>query len=291
VSSAIAVVTAIAHLVEATKENSDRKDDATVQRAAGPAMDLLRSSCGLAFQVIDKIPSATADLTRQGASDALAGAVTATGVANIIAGVVYAAKGVYDVYQADQKYTALDNLLKSHELPEEIQGAAWVAMTTQKNRKVKGAADIVKGTLLVAGGATLLALGVASPVGWALLGTAALVGALGVMYTIYVKTKRKTQLVDKDLGKQFIGGEAEYNKLTGPERDNRRTRLLRASGYSSVGEYYEEWLQTTARHLHERASDTGHAEHDDALDFLISIGLSADRAVPSIQAIGRCLNS
>src|SRR5207253_204545 len=58
---------------------------------------------------------------------------------------------------------------------------------------------VTKGAITIAGGALLLA-SATNPVGWALLGVAAIVGAIYAFYKLYQKRKRKRQVAARELG-------------------------------------------------------------------------------------------
>jgi hypothetical protein len=148
--------------------------------------------------------------------------------------------------------------------------AAREGVRTQATRIRTGAATAVKGAVTIAGGAVLIALGMTNPVGWMLLGGAALIGGIYALYKLQQKAKRKRQLAARELGieswrmrwkgkKKAVetgtmwGSQERRNKMKNDVGEDPLDITLRSQGYESPGHFYARYIKTTAQTIYDNA--------------------------------------
>jgi hypothetical protein len=116
-------------------------------------------------------------------------------------------------------YDEIYNILNEYSLiaPKEGKAEEFKSLTSlashlsrkQNNNRNSAAATIAKGAMAVAGGAVLVALGT-NPIGWGLLGAAAVVG-IGILINDYIKKKKsRTEVALREL--DIVNEQAEWEK-------------------------------------------------------------------------------
>jgi hypothetical protein len=284
--------------------------------------------------------ASTGDALKQSATAAfniasLSGNAAAASAATVVAGGAGVAMGVIDVlrgsagaFTADKRYEALLAIIAETEreatLTEveklRIITAARQAAATQKTRMRTGGMTALKGTITIAGGAILIAAGLTNPVGWALLGGAALVGGIYALYKLKEKSKHKRQVATRELGiqwwrarwkakKKSVEGTSDWGSQ--PRRDRMKREVgedplditLRSQGYESPGHFYAQYIKTTAQTLYDNAvageAPDPQKREDDVRGQMVKVieamGLRIDRTkrphTPTVKRIAQSLDN
>jgi hypothetical protein len=166
----------------------------------------------------------------------------------------------------------------------------------------------------------LIAAGLTNPVGWALLGGAALIGGIYALYKLQQKSKQKRQVAARELGikswrdrwkakKKFIEdttdwGSAERRRRMKDEAGEDPLDItLRSQGYESAGHFYARYIQVTAKTLYDNAvkaaePDPQNREDDlrgEMVKVIEAMGLKIDRTkpthTPTVKRIAQSLDN
>jgi hypothetical protein len=295
-------------------------------QAVSSTSDAVRQSATASFNI--------ASLTGSGAAAAAAGLVA--GGAGVVMGVIDMIRGGIQINSARDAEKALHAITFLVErdtsnayTPAQkalILRAATTAAAAQRMRFLGGATNVARGGVTIAGGALLL-ISATNPVGWALLGVAAIVGAIYAFYKLYQKRKRKRQVAARELGieawrnrwkakkkekkREIEGQVAWYHPL---ERSQRLEAAigkdpleitLKQQGYENPGHFYSQYIKMTAESLHANAvmgskiNRSRPAPEDRArlqmLELLETIGLKVnqdkDPRTPSAKRIAEALDN
>jgi hypothetical protein len=186
-----------------------------------------------------------------------------------------------------------------------ILKAARDAGETQNTRKTTGIVTAAKGAITIAGGALLLA-SAATPVGWALLAGAAVLGGIYALYKLKQKSKRKKQVAIRELGIKPARDAWKVKKKSIEERtrwlpmERRRqikalgpdplTIALAEQGYSSPAHFYARYIQMTSDALYESGMVNG---NEDTIKLLGAMGLKVNKAnaTPNARRIAQALDT
>jgi hypothetical protein len=276
-------------------------------QAASGVSDAVKQSATASFNI--------ASLT--GNAAAAAAATLVAGGAGVVMGVIDMIRGAVQSYNARQREKMLravafalesdltsaipasqkQTLLRTAADVARLQGLQWWG----------GAATMAKGALTIAGGAVLLAAGISNPVGWALLGGAAVLGAIYVFYKLREKRKYKRQVAVRELGikswrdrwkaeKKKIEAETTWGSQERRQRlrglgDDPLDITLRSQGYESPGHFYARYITMTAEALHrnvvlrDKPDPQNPQPGDDlrrrSIELLESMGLRIDFTKPA----------
>jgi hypothetical protein len=216
-----------------------------------------------------------------GNAAAMAGASVAVGGAGIATGAIDMLRGGYGFYKGGQRRDALNKIANapkprvSEESQEEraetedeirIRNAAKQAASTQQNRRDTGASNMAKGAVAVAGGILVVAA-MTNPVGWALLGGAAIIGGIAAFVKYRNNKKRKKEVAIRELGieqerKAWKQKKAKVEKDTWYGTDARGQGMaaigadpldikLAEKGFADVGHFYADYITRTAQFLYD----------------------------------------
>jgi hypothetical protein len=276
-------------------------------QAASGVSDAVKQSATASFNI--------ASLT--GNAAAAAAATLVAGGAGVVMGVIDMIRGAVQSYNARQREKMLravtfavesdltgaipasqkQSILRTAADVARLQGLQWWG----------GASTMAKGALTIAGGAFLLAAGISNPVGWALLGGAAILGAIYVFYKLREKRKHKRQVAVRELGikswrdrwkaeKKKIEAETTWGSQERRQRmrglgDDPLDITLRSQGYESPGHFYARYITMTAEALHrnvvlqEKPDPQNPQPGDDlrrrSIELLASMGLRIDFTKPA----------
>ncbi|MDB5079470.1 MAG: hypothetical protein JWP00_1394 [Chloroflexi bacterium] len=292
--------------------------------------DMTNSSATTGDRVIGgggRTVSGVASMVNQGGSAAYnisslssgassAAAMTATTVAGggaIAMGAVDMVRGGYGAYKADQREERLKKLANAP-ASDSVKSAATQAASTQNMRLKVAGATVLKGALLVAGGVTLLVLA-SNPVGWLLLGGAALVGGLAALWRFWKKTKRKKEVAIRELGveeefKQYEAKKKEANKGWGfgysarkaavaeIKKDNPLHKKMVSMGYgkNAYDKFYADYIHDTSQVLYANgvlAAGSEVPEHQQMRQIVENMGfeVNAKAKTPTAEQIAKALST
>ena len=172
----------------------------------------------------------------------------------------------------------------------------------QDRNKNTAFGQIAKGALAVAGGAVLLALGgavAASPVGWVLLGAAAVAGIGMLIYNQIQKGKSKKEIAIRELNVDRIkqnewdekheSTNSIWNKFS--DADKTREELekqgtspldkeLRKHEFSNIDHFYSNYINATSHKIVYEAYVIGNVEYDgivEGLGFKTKVNIDKDK--------------
>jgi hypothetical protein len=240
--------------------------------ASGGAADLTRFTAG------------TVNGVRTFGGMAASGAATvAAGAAGVVGGAAYLAGGVAGYVESSRNQKKLAGLEagfngnsalgqddESRKHQRDLGLAANLGGSTQAINKSKSATTAVKGALMVAGGAVMLAAAL-SPIGPILLAAAAILGGIGAIVKFYKKSKRKETFVDKALN---IDKEMTKPENAGLSREKVRQGVLESHGFNNVGQCYNQLVTDLASMLYEGGVA---GQDDEAKSVIEGIGLEVNR--------------
>jgi hypothetical protein len=231
-----------------------------------------------------------------------------TGVAGIATGTMDMLRGGYGAYKANQRENALNEIANNNsdisDDGNKIRDAAKQAAGTQSIRKTSGLMTVGKGALAVVGGGLLLA-SATTPIGWALLGGAALVGGIIALVRYLKNRKRKEEVALHVLGveeeqKVWKQKVEEIENETGYFSDARKERMktlgpspldtkLKEGGFKGIGHVYAKHLTDTAEFLHLNGVEQ---PRDDVVKLIQNMGLKVDpqKRQPDTAKIAKALN-
>lgn len=294
--------------------------------------DMTQSSTSMGDRVVGgggRTASGIASMVQQGGSAAYniasvssgaqsAAALTATAVAGggaIAMGAADMVRGGYGAYKGHQREKNLTNLAGDENASDKVKSAAIQAASTQNMRKKVAGATVLKGALLVAGGVTLLVLAT-NPVGWLLLGGAALIGGLASLWRVWQKSKRKKQVAIRELGleQQFKDYEAQKKeasagwdprkraeraaKLAAVKASNPLHKKMVAMGYQKNGydKFYADYIHDTAAVLHTNGVLMGalpNYEQIQMREIIVNMGFTIDEKneTPTREQIAKALST
>jgi hypothetical protein len=160
----------------------------------------------------------------------------------------------------------------------------------QDRNKNTAFGQIAKGALAVAGGAVLLALGgavAASPVGWVLLGAAAVTGIGMLIYNQIQKGKSKKEIAIRELNvdefkqkewdKQHDSTNTIWNKLTNSDKameDMEKQGIsplhksLNEHKFSNIDHFYSNYINATSHKIVYEQYVLGNSEYDGIVEGL-----------------------
>ena len=165
---------------------------------------------------------------------------------------------------------------------------------------VGAGAEIAKGAAMVVGGSLLLA---SNPVGWMVLGGAAIIGGIYAAWKWYKKKKRRTAVAVKALNiEQEREAWMARRKIMGDEGAENDPdplgRELKKMGYGNpkwwqlwkdddVTKFYWDYINDTAKYLETQKGDPN------VVDLLKNMGLkvSADKTEPKWPKIAKALDN
>lgn len=289
-----------------------------VGQALAGTGDAVRQSSMAAFNL--------ASLT--GNAAAAAAATVVAGGASVAMGVIDVLRGTAGALTANKRHQALlviiDQIEREASLTQleklRLITAAREGARTQQTRIQTGAVTAAKGAVTIAGGALLIALGMTSPVGWMLLGGAALVGGIYALYKLQQKSKRKRQLAARELGieswrqrwkakkkaaeaSSWWGSQDRRNKMKNDVGEDPLNITLRSQGYESAGHFYARYIRTTAQTIYDNAvagpAPDPQRREDDHRALMVQVveamGLRIDRTkethAPTVKRIAEVLDN
>ena len=192
-------------------------------------------------------------------------AQTVAGGAGIAMGAVDVIRGIYAHSKAKENIERLQNL-KRHQ-DQNVRALAHQAQTTQKMRQSTAKWTVAKGVFTAVGGGLLLGAAALSPVGWALIGAGAILGAYGALRKYLDKKERAKNIAMNELGvrQPQLDWErrlAEVEKKTRWGTDKRKAELadlgpspldqtLKAHKFISVGHFYANFIHRTANDIYD----------------------------------------
>ncbi len=216
-----------------------------------------------------EIVGGVADFTRYGASVAKGVAETSgheaaahlapmIGGAAIAGGAVMFGAGAYGEYKARKRLAkvagvehAADSMAGDDKT--NLMTTAQFGRNKQGQNQDSSRVKMVKGAIMIAGGATILAAA-ASPAGWVLLGIAGLVGIGYLAYKhLWVKAKEKEKVVDRyyDIDKKFEDHKTECAANgTPPAKSKEEFRLAFLGTKISVA--YDSIVTLMAQEIHQK---------------------------------------
>ncbi|WP_042167896.1 hypothetical protein [Paenibacillus gorillae] len=246
------------------------------------------STAGKASLVAGEGASGTADIARFTASSvngvreaagmAVNGAATvAAGAGAIVGGAAYMVGGAAGYVESGRNAKKLGQL--EQQLGERAGEAetdqkllaASLGRSTQEMNKSKSGATAVKGAMMIAGGAVLIAAA-ASPAGPILLALAAILGGVAAIVKFYRKYKRKEAFVDKALKVEEAMALPANKDIP---KDQVRQALLEKNGFNNVGQCYAQLVTDLAGMLFESGVKGDDAESRQIIE---GIGLKIDKA-------------
>jgi hypothetical protein len=228
-------------------------------------------------------------------------------------GAVDMVRGGYGAYKGHQRQKQL-NAIAENASSDGVKSAAMQAASTQEMRKKVAGATVLKGALLVAGGVTLLVLAT-NPVGWLLMGAAAVVGGLAAAWRFWQKTQRKKAVAIRELGveadfKKYEEEKKAANKGYSPLKYKERQAAVAAikaknplhAKMTSIGykkndyaKFYADYIHDTAHVLHMNGVVLGNSdkpEYRQMRQIVESMGfeVNPDNATPTPEQIARALH-
>jgi hypothetical protein len=304
-SGAMETVRGVEEMSNSSATTSDRVMGGGGRAASGVA-SMVQQGGSAAFNI--------ASLTTGSATSAAA--LTATAVAGgggVAMGAVDMVRGGYGAYKGHQRQKQLNNIAEEAS-SDSVKSAAMQAASTQEMRKKVAGATVLKGALLVAGGVTLLLLAT-NPVGWILMGAAAVVGGLAAIWRFWQKTKRKKTVAIRELGVEAEFKKYEEDKknakkgwspLKYKERqaavaaikgNNPLHKKMLAIGYkkNDYDKFYADYIHDTANVLHMNGVVLGNSakpEYRQMRQIVENMGfeVNPERETPTPEQIGKALN-
>ncbi|MCG9968442.1 DUF4157 domain-containing protein [Pelotomaculum terephthalicicum JT] len=179
-------------------------------------------------------------------------------------------------------------LMRKIKEKEKLLQAADIGAGTQARMRNKSAVTAAQGAALIAGGALVIA-SATNPVGWVILGVAALIGGIGAVYNWYKKRQRKKELVDELLKTDVYVEELKKSGSKKVDRDKARNHLLQKQGFNSVDQLYSCVLFSAA----EEAYKKGVAGDDkESAELIENLGLEIDKKTkrPTVEEIAKKLH-
>ncbi len=274
-------------------------------RAASGVASMVQQGGSAAYNIASLTGSATS-------TAALTGAAVAGG-GGVAMGAVDMVRGGYGAYKGHQRQKQLNTIAEGASSGG-VKGAAMQAATTQEMRKKVAGATVLKGALLVAGGVTLLVLAT-NPVGWIVMGAAAVVGGLAAAWRFWQKHKRKKEVAIRELGveaefKKYEEDKKAANKGWSPLKYKERAAAvaaikaknplhakMSAMGYTKndYGKFYADYIHDTAHVLHMNGVVLGNSdkpEYRQMRQIVESMGLEVDpeKETPTADQIARALH-
>lgn len=267
VSAGVGVATAG---VDAYKGLKEFRDKAKTGRQR--AIDLGLGVSGLGNVAQQSATTIFHTANKLGGTALAAGAELATGGAAILTGAVDIIRGMYAESKAKQNIARLRNI-QSNQKDELIAKAARQARSTQQIRKDTSTYTTGKGILSVIGGSLLVLSAATTPMGWLLIGTAALVGFAGAVKKWRDKKQRRLDIVARLLGfdKDVDDWKSKVADVWGTYKPHQVDENLKKwwkarklvkpleakvekevkdQGYVSVDHYYSNYINKTANDLY-----------------------------------------
>ncbi|MHB8644176.1 MAG: hypothetical protein ACYDAR_00140, partial [Thermomicrobiales bacterium] len=168
-----------------------------------------------------------------------------TGVFAAIAGAAKMAKGIYDVHEARMVLKSLAALKETLTSPD-FKLMLAQSQASQKLKKSVAGATIAQGAAMVAGG-ILVAVLATNPIGWTILGAAAIFGGAIAAYKYFEKKANKKKFVDRLLIRKFPG---IVKKSDEELVEKVRKEHLHKLGYTKVDAFYNDIIAGFAAVTH-----------------------------------------
>jgi hypothetical protein len=240
-------------------------------------------------------------------SDAIsAGAQAAAGGAAIASGGVDIIRGTYGALRAHDRIAAIGASKTAQD--GYVKTAAGAAAEGQQRERTKGVATALKGGTTLAGG-ILLTISAATPVGWALIGGAAIIGAVAALYNWKKKGETKEKIAAEVLGVsnqwQDYKNEVFYIKKNTTFGTQKRKRMLdalesrtpdplkaslRQHNFKDAGHFYANYINYTANYLFTEGVESPEP-NPEIVSFLTSMGLKVTPpAQPTAEKIAKQLS-
>ncbi|OPX87811.1 MAG: hypothetical protein A4E53_02346 [Pelotomaculum sp. PtaB.Bin104] len=171
---------------------------------------------------------------------------------------------------------------------EKLLQAANIGTGTEARRRNKSFLTSVQGTAMIAGGAFVIAAAT-NPVGWAILGVAALIGGIGAVYNWYKKKQRKKELVDEILKTDAYIEELKKSGSKKVDRDKARNHLLQKQGFNSIDQLYSCVLYSAAEEAYKEGVEGDDKESEKLIN---NLGLEIDKKAkrPTVEEIAKKLH-
>ena len=209
-----------------------------------------------------------------------------TGILSAVAGAAKMAKGIYDVAETR---AILNNLvkLKATLTSPDFQLMLSQSQASQKLKKTVAGATIAQGAAMVAGG-IMVAVMATNPIGWAILGAAALFGGAVAAYKYFEKKANRTKFVDRLLIKKIPGIPRKSDELL----DERvRKENLHKLGYTKVEAFYNDVMVGFATVLHAALSGNPTDKMtQEAIALVTAWRMSANPKTTTVQMIAAKMN-